>query len=534
MTKRLPSSLMLGCLALLTLVFMTEVQAQRPSKTIFLTLRGGATAYGGELDGTGVIFGDPNSELGWLFSDLGFGVGGEIGYQFDQHLGFALGVLYGQYANLDRDDAFNENFPQCAGTNTPVRTGCSLHSSEATTQIQALFRYMPWPGSKLTPYIQFGGVVTRGQGEDENGDKITGYGPHLGGGLDLQVGRRLSLFLEASTAFIFPDDAVDSSNPGASTLFPTGGDDADYDNLNLYGGGLRYFFRGPGVNVNVMADCVSELNVGQSGSFTASSNADATGPISYAWNFGDGSSASGMTASHAFSAPGSYTVSVTAQGPYNSDTDTCLVNVIDVLSVTNCRVSPSRADIDQTVTVNADVSGSEPLEVLVDFGDGNTADSLPATHSYSDPGTYTITITVTNASGSDSTTCTVTVGDVFCDEVTELNTVYFDYEMSSLSSEARSRLDENIEVLTRCPNICVVINGYADDQERDKLRLSERRADEVQAYYVANGIDESRIVARGLGEHPDSNSKEDPGPGDRNARRADSIPVDCSRLDSFN
>ena len=71
MTKRLPFSLMLGCLALLTLVFMTEVQAQRPSKTIFLTLRGGATAYGGELDGTGTAFGDPDSELGWLFSDLG-------------------------------------------------------------------------------------------------------------------------------------------------------------------------------------------------------------------------------------------------------------------------------------------------------------------------------------------------------------------------------------------------------------------------------------------------------------------------------
>ena len=107
MTKRLPSSFMLGCLALLTLVFMTDVQAQRPSKTIFLAVRGGATAYGGELDGTGTVFGDPNSELGWLFSDLGYGVGGEIGYQFDQHLGFALGVLYGKYSNLDRTDASN-------------------------------------------------------------------------------------------------------------------------------------------------------------------------------------------------------------------------------------------------------------------------------------------------------------------------------------------------------------------------------------------------------------------------------------------
>ena len=36
-----------------------------------------------------------------------------------------------------------------------------------------------------------------------------------------------------------------------------------------------------------------------------------------------------------------------------------------------------------------------------------------------------------------------------------------------------------------------------------KLRLSQRRADEVRAYYVANGIDDSRLRARGLGEAPD-------------------------------
>ena len=511
--------------ALVALCFATTIaSAQRPSNTLYIGVRGGATAYGGELDGTGTGPGGADeSSLGWLFRDLGFGGGGEIGYQFTQGFSFGVGFLFGQYTNLDRPDVRN-----------PITGAVGvLNTSTSVSQIQGLFRLILIPSWGISPYIQFGGVVARGQGEDASGSGIIGYGPHLGGGLDIKLGRQASLFLEASGVWIFPDDAVDNSDPSASNL--PWQDDSEHDDLMLYGGGLRYFFRAPGNRVNVSVDCSSELNVGQPGSFTASSNADATGPISYAWNFGEGTSATGMTVSHAFSAPGSYTVSVTADGPYNSDTDTCLVNVVDEpLALANCRVSPSSADIGQTVTVSADVSGAEPREVTVDFGDGNTADSLPATHSYSDPGTYTITITATNATGSDTCTVTVNVSDAFCDEVTELNTVYFDYEMSSLSSEARSRLDENIDVLTRCPNICVVINGYADDQERDKLRLSERRADEAQAYYVANGIDESRIVARGLGEHPDSNSKEDPGPGDRNARRADSIPVDCSRLDSFN
>ncbi len=57
--------------------------------------------------------------------------------------------------------------------------------------------------------------------------------------------------------------------------------------------------------------------------------------------------------------------------------------------------------------------------------------------------------------------------------------------------------------------------------------LSERRANEVRAYYIANGIDEGRLMGRGLGEAPNCNPKEDPGPGDRNCRRAESIPTDC-------
>ncbi len=506
-------------------VATTVASAQRPSETLYISARGGAIAYGGELDGTGSApAGDDSGSLAWMIRDLGFGGGGEIGYQFTRALSFGIGFFYGQYNNLDRTNALSP---------VTLQAG-QINAGTSVSQLQGLFRFNLIPGWKVSPYIQFGGVVIRGQGEDpRSGNRIAGYGPHLGGGLDILLGRQVSLFLEGSGSLIFPDDAVDSSDPSANSL--PWADDADYDALTFYGGGLRFFFKGAGVNVDVMADCSSELIVGQNGSFTASSNADASQPVSYSWNFGDGTTGSGMTALHAFSAPGSYTVSFSAEGPYNSDTDTCLVNVAEVAEAptASCRVSPSRTDIGQTITVSGNITGSEP-SVSVHFGDGSTASSLPATHNYSAPGTYLVTVTATNAAGSDSSTCTVTVLGGFCEEVAELNTVFFDYQMNSLSSEGRGRLDENIGVLSRCPDICIVIDGYADDQERDKLRLSERRADEVQAYYVANGIDASRIVSRGLGEHPDSNSKEDPGPGDRNARRSDSIPVDCSRLGGFN
>src|SRR5690606_40366558 len=120
-------------------------------------------------------------------------------------------------------------------------------------------------------------------------------------------------------------------------------------------------------------------------------------------------------------------------------------------ALANCRVSPSSADLGEDVTVSATVTGSEPFEVSVDFGDGTVVEGLPATHAYDEGGTYTVTITATNACGSDTCTVTVHVADE-CDEVTELNTVFFDFERSSLSEEARSRLDENIDVLRRCPD----------------------------------------------------------------------------------
>ncbi|MEO1480002.1 MAG: OmpA family protein, partial [Bacteroidota bacterium] len=93
---------------------------------------------------------------------------------------------------------------------------------------------------------------------------------------------------------------------------------------------------------------------------------------------------------------------------------------------------------------------------------------------------------------------------------------------------------QHVEVLVepraprRCPDLCVLIVGYADDQERNPLNLAEDRAGAVERYYIANGIDPARLTTEGRGIAPDSRSKEDPLPGDRNARRAESIPAECT------
>ncbi len=258
-------------------------------------------------------------------------------------------------------------------------------------------------------------------------------------------------------------------------------------------------------------------------------NEDATAPVTTSWQWGDGMTGSGMTASHAFSEPGTYTVTAMVMNEGGEDSESCLVTVNEPPippSLAGCRATPSRVNVGEEVSINA--TATEAEEIDVDFGDGSSASTLPARHAYSETGTYTVTITATNEYGSDTCNITVTVGDSYCEDITELNPVFFGYGASTLTADARARLDENIEILRRCPDICVTIYGYTDDQESDEMRLSQRRADAVMEYYVSQGVDADRLRAEGRGQDPDANSKEDPGPGDSRARRADSIPSSCA------
>ena len=84
---------------------------------------------------------------------------------------------------------------------------------------------------------------------------------------------------------------------------------------------------------------------------------------------------------------------------------------IEAPTLAGCRATPSRVNVGEQVTLNATVSGGEPVGVFVDFGTWSGTMSLPAQTTYSSPGTYTVTVTATNSAGSDTCTVTVTVGD---------------------------------------------------------------------------------------------------------------------------
>jgi PKD repeat protein len=139
----------------------------------------------------------------------------------------------------------------------------------------------------------------------------------------------------------------------------------------------------------------------------------------YAWNFGDGGTASGRTATHAFSLPGPYVVTLTvsdALGRSASTAQTVTV-VAGTTPAVTFTVSPSAPVPGQQVNFNASATRPAPGRTIRtydwDFGDGEQKSTTTpqTTHDYQTSGIYTVTLVVTDDAGRTATgTQTVTIG----------------------------------------------------------------------------------------------------------------------------
>ena len=154
--------------------------------------------------------------------------------------------------------------------------------------------------------------------------------------------------------------------------------------------------------------------------FKGSASYDPDGTIaSYAWNFGDGSTGTGVSVTHTYTAGGTYTVTlIVNDGKVNSAPSTTFVKIAEMNDPPVAEAGP-----DQSVLVNVKVAfkGSasyDPDGTITsyawNFGDGSTGTGVSVTHAYSAIGTYTVTLTVTDNGGLRRTdTCKVTVSALF-------------------------------------------------------------------------------------------------------------------------
>jgi PKD repeat protein len=156
--------------------------------------------------------------------------------------------------------------------------------------------------------------------------------------------------------------------------------------------------------------------VSQTVFFNASGSKAATGRTitSYAWDFGNGRAAEGVTASRAFNTPGTFNVTLTVTddaGQINSKTTAITVGGSGSTPVANLIVSPGTGNTSTNFFFDASASsgaaGSAIVEYRFTFGDGlaDVVGTAPTTtHRYLTPGSYTARITIRDAGGRTATT----------------------------------------------------------------------------------------------------------------------------------
>ena len=88
------------------------------------------------------------------------------------------------------------------------------------------------------------------------------------------------------------------------------------------------------------------------------------------------------------------------------------------------------------------------------------------------------------------------------DELIEGKVVEFEIKSDVITSRGTALLDEVLAALTEFPDVPIEIAGHADAQggAEENMNLSERRAQAVFAYLVANGVSADRFVVIGYGE----------------------------------
>jgi peptidoglycan-associated lipoprotein len=83
-----------------------------------------------------------------------------------------------------------------------------------------------------------------------------------------------------------------------------------------------------------------------------------------------------------------------------------------------------------------------------------------------------------------------------------LTTVHFDFDSSTLRSDTKSELDQNVAWMNANPGTSIQIEGHCDSKGSNEYNLSlgERRANSVKAYMQSKGIDAKRMSTISYGE----------------------------------
>jgi PKD repeat protein len=206
----------------------------------------------------------------------------------------------------------------------------------------------------------------------------------------------------ALTSYRFPASFPD----GASTLSLSFTNDlmTSTEDRNLYVDVARIAAnRAP---VASFATSGANLSVVVDGSASSDPDGDA---LSYAWDFGDGATATGASVTHAYATGGAYQIALTVSDGHATARATANVTAVPPNRAPTAAFQVAGANLtwafDATGSRDAD---GDALTYLWSFGDGASATGPTTSHTYAAPGSYAARVVVSDGRANASATAQVT------------------------------------------------------------------------------------------------------------------------------
>ena len=190
--------------------------------------------------------------------------------------------------------------------------------------------------------------------------------------------------------------------------------------------------------------------VGTPVTFDGSGSTDPDGNntiASYAWDFGDGASGTGVNPTHTYGAPGSYTVTLTVTddgGLTDTASSSANIGAGNAPPIADAN-GPYSGTVGIAVTFNGSAS-TDPDGTIVaydwTFGDGNTGTGVNPTNTYAAAGIYTVTLTVTDDGGlTDTATSTASIVAAPQDPIADPNGPYNGIEGQAVTFDGSGSFD---------------------------------------------------------------------------------------------
>ena len=152
------------------------------------------------------------------------------------------------------------------------------------------------------------------------------------------------------------------------------------------------------------------VNVGEPVELTDTSSG---GPVTWNWDFGDGTGAAGPEVTKIWDVEGVFTVTLfvtNAAGEEAAQSFNFTVIAPDLARVPTADFNFRSATVETGEALQfVDASTGDPDSLVWNFGDGTTATGSQVTHTFAAPGQFEVSLTAANEAGVNVTSAIITV-----------------------------------------------------------------------------------------------------------------------------